>query len=62
MNLEIPAPTTTTTTESSKKYKNKKYFHKKDMVNDFGVEELKENGELKLFRKIFLHAVGFVKF
>lgn len=52
--IEIPAPTTVSTTESY--YRNSKHKKPYPMPNDFGVEELKENGELyffSLFHKIF---------
>lgn len=46
---EIPAPTTVSTTETYYyKHKNKKIY---SMPNDFGVEELKENG--KFFNVFF---------
>lgn len=48
---EIPAPTTVSTTESY--YRNSKHKKPYPMPNDFGVEELKENGKFALFYYFF---------
>lgn len=47
---EIPVPTTVSTTESY--YRNSKHKKPYPMSNDFGVEELKDNGKLSLIIKI----------
>lgn len=52
---EIPAPTTVSTTESY--YRNSKHKKPYPMPNDFGVEELKENGKLAL--PFFLKIISF---